>query len=154
MDNYENTVCAELALVLIGPEEMAVPLVASLYYGRSDPYAVRMAFHTGTGEPVEWVFARDLLAAGLKGRAGAGDIRIWPSPRATPAQETGQLFGEGAAARGDIINVELFSPSGHAHFQAPAVLTAEFLQRTYRLVPAGQEASTVDIEAELEALLR
>jgi hypothetical protein len=133
---------------------MAVSLVASLYYGRSDPYAVRMAFHNGTGEPVEWVFARDLLAMGLTGHAGAGDIRIWPSPRATAGQEPDELFCEGTAARGDIINIELCSPSGHAHFQAPAVITAEFLQRTYRLVPAGQEASAVDIEAELDALLR
>jgi hypothetical protein len=30
-----------------------------------DPYVVKIAFHVGTDEPVEWIFARDLIAASL-----------------------------------------------------------------------------------------
>ncbi len=51
-----------------------------MYYSGSDPYAVRMAFHVGTDEPVEWIFARDLLAAGIESRQGEGDVQVWPSP--------------------------------------------------------------------------
>jgi len=51
-----------------------------MYYSGSDPYAVRMAFHVGTDEPVEWIFARDLLAAGIESRHGEGDVLVWPSP--------------------------------------------------------------------------
>ena len=50
-----------------------------MYYSGKDPYAVRMAFHVGTDEPVEWIFARDLLAAGIESRQGEGDVQVWPS---------------------------------------------------------------------------
>ena len=63
--NISATVSAELGLRLVAAEQAVVPLVASLYYRGSDPYAIRMAFHVGAEEPVEWIFARDLLADAL-----------------------------------------------------------------------------------------
>src|SRR5437879_43187 len=74
-----TTISAELGLRLVVPQQTIVPLVASMYYCGADPYAVRMAFHVGTDEPVEWIFARDLLAAGIKAREGDGDVHVWPS---------------------------------------------------------------------------
>ena len=68
MMNSSVTVSAELGLSLVVPEHGSVPLVASLYYSADDPYAIRMAFHVGTDEPVEWIFARDLLAVGRIGQ--------------------------------------------------------------------------------------
>src|ERR1700690_3688875 len=76
-----TTVSAELGLRLVVPQQTIVPLVASLYYSGTDPYAIRMAFHVGTDEPVEWIFARDLLAAGIESRHGEGDVQVWPSAR-------------------------------------------------------------------------
>jgi hypothetical protein len=32
----------------------------------SGPYAVRLAFRAGLEEPVEWIFARDLLSRGIQ----------------------------------------------------------------------------------------
>ena len=81
-----TTISAELGLKLVVPQQTIVPLVASMYYSGSDPYAVRMAFHVGTDEPVEWIFARDLLAAGIEARQGEGDVQVWPS--AESAAET------------------------------------------------------------------
>src|SRR5215469_7399657 len=52
--NTSAIVAAELGLTLVVPEHGAVPLTASLNYRRDDPYAIRMAFHVGTDEPVEW----------------------------------------------------------------------------------------------------
>ena len=63
--NSINTVAAELGLRLVVPEHDGVPLTASLHYRAEDPYAIRMAFHVGMDEPVEWIFARDLLAGGM-----------------------------------------------------------------------------------------
>jgi hypothetical protein len=63
--NSRTAVSAELGLGLVGPEHAIVPLMASLYYSCQDPYAVKIAFHVGTDEPVEWIFARDLIAASL-----------------------------------------------------------------------------------------
>jgi len=123
-----------------------------MYYSGSDPYAVRMAFHVGTDEPVEWIFARDLLAAGIESRHGEGDVRVWPSSASCP--ESG-LDLTGSAQPGDkVLNIELSSPFGQAHFEAPAQAMAAFLRRTYQIVPAGQESRYIDIEAELNDLLR
>jgi hypothetical protein len=48
----------------------------------------------------------------------------------------------------------LSSPLGQAHFEAPAREISDFLRRTYQLVPAGEESGHIDIEAELNDLLR
>ena len=69
-----------------------------MYYSGSDPYAVRMAFHVGTDEPVEWIFARDLLAAGIESRQGEGDVQVWPS--SVSCAETDDLDVIGSAEDG------------------------------------------------------
>jgi len=146
-----TTISAELGLRLVVPQQTIVPLVASLYYSGSDPYAVRMAFHVGTDEPVEWIFARDLLAAGIESRHGEGDVQVWPSP--VSRTEAGDLGGIGETG-GKILNIELSSPFGQAHFEAPAQAMSAFLKRTYQIVPPGRESSYIDIETELNDLLR
>lgn len=123
--------------MLVVPQHAIVPLVASLFYSGADPYAVRMAFHVGTDEPVEWIFARDLLSAGMAGPSGEGDVRVWPS-----------------AAEGEpTLNLVLSSPFGQAHFEAPMQDLADFLRRTYEAIPAGHEAEYFDIGGELDGLL-
>ena len=144
-DSSSITISAELGLRLVVPQQTIVPLVASMYYSGTDPYAVRMAFHVGTDEPVEWIFARDLLAAGIEARQGECDVQVWPSP--TSCAETEALVGP-------VLNIELSSPFGQAHFEAPAEAMSAFLRRTYQIVPAGKESDFVDLEAELNDLLR
>jgi hypothetical protein len=148
-----TTISAELGLRLVVPQQTIVPLVASMFYSGSDPYAVRMAFHVGTDEPVEWIFARDLLAAGIESRQGEGDVHVWPSPG--PCTQSGDLDLTGSPQPEEkVLNIELSSPFGQAHFEAPAPAMAAFLRRTYQIVPAGQESGHIDIEAELNDLLR
>ena len=139
MNSSSRTVSAELGLRLVVPQQTIVPLVASLYYSSDDPYAIRIAFHVGLDEPVEWIFARDLLAAGAQDREGHGDVTVWPS-----ADDTGS----------PILNIELSSPFGRARFEAPAREVTDFLDRAYQMIPAGTEGDHVDIEAGLADLLR
>jgi len=147
-----TTISAELGLRLVVPQQTIVPLVASLYYSGRDPYAVRMAFHVGTDEPVEWIFARDLLSAGIESRQGEGDVQVWPS--AQSCAETDGLDVSGAAGtEGTVLNIELSSPFGQAHFEAPIKEISDFLKRTYAIVPGGDETDFVDVEAELAELL-
>jgi len=137
MMNSGPTVSAELGLSLVVPEHGAVPLMASLRYTAEDPYAIRMAFHVGTDEPVEWIFSRELLAAGMDGPAGEGDVHVWP-----------------AADHGlGLLNIALSSPFGHAHFEAPMNAIAEFLARTFAVIPADEESAFVNIDDELDELL-
>jgi Streptomyces sporulation and cell division protein, SsgA len=149
VNTSRTAVSADLRLGLIGPEHTIVPLMASLHYTSQDPYAIRIAFHVGTGEPVEWAVARDLLAAALRSREGIGDVQAWPS-----AAPGGPAAGcEGTAAGPAILNLAMSSPFGHAQFEAPAAAIGAFLRRTYRLVPAGQESSFIDFDTELGELL-
>lgn len=131
------TVSAELDLSLVVPEHGAVPLVASVDYCADDPYAIKMSFHVGTDEPVEWIFARELLAAGLECPAGEGDVQAWPDD----------------ADGSDVLNIALSSPFGEARFEAPLSATAEFLQSTYGIIPAGAEGDFIDVDSELDDLL-
>ena len=137
MMNTGATVSAELGLSLVVPEHGAVPLVASLAYSVGDPYAIRMAFHVGTDDPVEWIFSRDLLSAGLGGPTGEGDVQVWP----------GEIHGIA------VLNIALSSPFGQAHFEAPMISIADFLNRTYGLIAAGCESDFINIDGELDELL-
>jgi Streptomyces sporulation and cell division protein, SsgA len=115
-----------------------VLLNASLRYDRDDPYAVYLSFSTSPGRrSIEWMFARSLVADGLTVPAGAGDVRIWPSPE--------DLSGP--------VYVELSSPSGRALFAVPRGVLADFVARCHTLVPPGTEAAYLDLDAELDMLL-
>jgi Streptomyces sporulation and cell division protein, SsgA len=134
--NGSTTVSAELDLRLVVPDHAAVPLIASLRYEGDDPYAVRMAFHVGLDEPVEWIFARELLTGGPEYLTGDGDVQVWPD-----------------TSGGDVLNIALSSPFGQALFEARATAVAQFVRRTYELVPAGREGDFADMETEIDALL-
>ncbi|MFC9975202.1 SsgA family sporulation/cell division regulator [Spirillospora sp. NPDC050679] len=135
--NSSTTVSAELGLRLVVPDRTTVPLLAGLEYAADDPYAIRMAFYVGDDEPVEWIFARELLTVGIVRRVGDGDVEVWPAE------------GEDD----DSLNIALSSPFGDALFEVPLSPLADFLHRTYQAVPAGQEGECIDIDAELETLL-
>ncbi|HKA96551.1 MAG TPA: SsgA family sporulation/cell division regulator [Streptosporangiaceae bacterium] len=132
------TVVAELGLRLVVPERGGVPLTASLRYRGDDPYAIRMSFHVGLDDPVEWLFARDLLAVGVQAPTGDGDVRVWPTSEADR----------------DVLNISLSSPFGQAHFEASLAAVSGFLRRSYEVVPLGREADFVDVEGELKDLHR
>src|SRR5580692_129491 len=142
MTTSHTAVSAELGVGLVGPEHTIVPLMASLYYNRLDPYAVRIAFHVGTDEPVEWTLARDLLAAALHSREGIGDVQAWPSAASAA----------GEAAAHDVLNISMTSPFGHARFEASARDIEHFLARTFEVVPQGGEPSFMNFDDELTDL--
>ncbi len=150
MSSNCSEVSAELGLGLVSPEHTIVPLMAELSYRCADPYAVRMAFDVGTDEPVEWMIARDLLAAALHGSEGLGDVRAWPS--AASCDPGVVAIGAGAAGHA-ILNIAMTSPYGQAQFEVSATAIEEFLQRTYQLVATGQESSYLNFDAELTELL-
>jgi hypothetical protein len=169
MNSSRTEVSAELELGLVSPENTIVPLMAALAYSSADPYAVRMAFDVGTDQPVEWILARDLLAAALLGPEGIGDVRAWPSaascdpdPRIVPAAASpvvaspvvaGPVAASPVGARQGILNIAMSSPFGHAQFEISAPAIGAFLERTYQVVPAGQESGYLDFDAELTELL-
>lgn len=133
------SVTTELELQLVVPGGPPLPVLAGLRYDATDPWAVRVAFHTGGdgNGVVEWLFARQLLTDGTGRSVGEGDVRVWPS-----------VHG------GDqVINLAMASPSGAALFEIDQHALAQFLQQTYLAVPTGSEGALVDLDAELALLL-
>lgn len=140
MTTRPTTVSTEMNLRLLVPGTPSLPVRAELRFDVDDPYAVQIAFHTGShtaGEVVEWTFARQLLGDGVRALVGEGDVQVWPS-----------------SAEGDaVVCLSLSSPSGRALFEVPLAGLVEFLTQTYAAVPTGSEADYVDVDTELALLL-
>jgi len=125
----------ELRLVLGGDRAIAVP--ATLSYSRDAPYAVTASFHTAEGD-VTWVFGRDLLYQGLEAPVGDGDVAVWPCTQRD--QES--------------LCLSLSSPTGSALLEADIAAVGAFPDLTYVLVPSGSEGQHIDMDAELDLILR
>ncbi|MFB9908578.1 SsgA family sporulation/cell division regulator [Allokutzneria oryzae] len=113
----------------------AVTVEVELEYSTTDPYAIRMLFNPLRGKSVEWIVARELLADGLLGKAGEGDVKIWPI--------SGPM---------DLVEIEFSTPAGLARFGADAEVLADFLNDSYLLVPSGEESLWFDFDHELTFL--
>lgn len=101
-------------------------------YSPADPYAVELAFPDTNGGLVVWSLARDLLADGLVGPVGLGDVRLLPGPKR--------------------IRMELASPTGRAALFFVRDDVAEAIAATERLVPVGAESARIDWDGELSQL--
>jgi hypothetical protein len=137
MSTRPDSVTTQLDLRLVVPGNPSLPVMSELTYDHDDPYAIRVAFHTGGTDVVEWTFARSLLTDGVTHPVGEGDVQVWPSH----------------SAGKPVVCLSLSSPSGRALFEAPLSDLVEFLTKTYAVVPTGSEGDFVDVEAELALLL-
>ncbi|MEU8591671.1 SsgA family sporulation/cell division regulator [Streptomyces sp. NPDC048664] len=123
-------------LVAAAPRMQSIP--ATLHYDRRDPFAVRMTFPapaTLEGVDVCWTFARDLLAAGLAGPEGHGDVRVRP-------------YGY------DRTVVEFHAPEGTAVVHIHSRDVRQFLRRSTALVPVGLEHLQLNLDEDLAELMR
>ncbi|HEU5035268.1 MAG TPA: SsgA family sporulation/cell division regulator [Mycobacteriales bacterium] len=137
MSTRPDSVTTQLELRLVVPGSPSLPVVAEFAYDHGDPYAMKVAFHTGGSDVVEWTFARALLTDGVTHPAGEGDVQVWPSH----------------SGGRPVVCLSLSSPSGRALFEVPLTSLVEFLTKTYAVVPTGSESDYVDVEAELALLL-
>jgi len=137
MSARRDTVSTEIELRLVVSDGPDRAVQADLSYSPLDPYAIRVAFHTGTTEVVEWTFARSLLTDGVTHPVGDGDVQVWP------------INTDGVPK----VCLSLSSPSGRALFEAPLTELVQFLTRTYSLVPTGCESDFVHVDSELAAML-
>lgn len=128
-----DNVVSELEFALVVADADPIKVSAHLRYDVRDPFAVCVSFDAGAADRIEWTFARELLDQGLWQASGDGDVKVWP--------------------RGNSVVVALCSPSGRAVLETPRQPVADFVTRTQRLVPSGQEAAFIDLDRELTALL-
>ena len=137
MEVAPAAVVQSMTLELIDANGGATPLDVELRYDSQDPFAVMALFRTGAAV-VRWVFSRDLLAQGLYGPIGDGDVHVWPC-----------LDPAGRA----VVIVELSSPDGEALLQASSAEVSDFLARTEVVVAAGQEGRYLDLDLVINQLL-
>jgi hypothetical protein len=134
MLNSSQTVTKSLTLSVSAVTGDA-DLEAELRYDPSDPLAVSLAIGTECGEPVVWVFGRELLADGVKDCAGEGDITIEPASELNSRDLRITLATDCLAT-----------------MLAPRDEVVEFLVETYTVVPTGTEFDRIDWDAEISSL--
>nr|BFD88026.1 SsgA family sporulation/cell division regulator [Streptomyces sp. Xyl84] len=110
---------------------------AEFRYDPLSPLVVTVTFLIEGGPRATWRIGRDLLYQGLHSMSGVGDIQVWPSH-----------LEERATAW-----LQLMSKDVGALFELPVPPLAEWLDDTYRLVPAGTETSRLDLDTFLADLL-
>ncbi len=87
------------------------------------------------GEHVVWSFLRDLIADGVDGPAGMGDVQFYP-----------HLSGR--------ICLTLSAPEGELTLMCLRRELVDFVEDTYFRVPRGAEQVDVDVDAELFLLIQ
>lgn len=114
--------------------------VLRLVWSPDDPLAVRLELTAQPDHPAlprgEWVVLRDFLRYGLDEPTGDGEVRILPDELR------------------DRVWFELARPGRAACVSIPRDVAREFLDRTERCVPCGDERSDDAIDALLHRLLR
>ncbi|UVS82038.1 SsgA family sporulation/cell division regulator [Actinokineospora sp. UTMC 2448] len=109
----------------------SIPVRSRWTYRTAEPFTIAAAFQTDNDSWVKWVFARDLLLAGLSSAAGEGDVRFRP----------------GSDASDRVLYVEIESPDGHAMLVMSHADVADFAAVTAAMVPVGEESDFFDVDA-------
>jgi hypothetical protein len=124
--------------MLVAVHGDGTPVRSRWTYRAGEPYAVTVAFQAGPGRWVEWVFARDIIDAGLVGSAGLGDVRIRPE----------------RTLEHSVVVLEISSPEGEARLELDLRSVAAFLDATAAIVPLGEEENYLDIDGLIDELTR
>ncbi|MDR8415085.1 SsgA family sporulation/cell division regulator [Nonomuraea sp. 3-1Str] len=130
------------SILLLDKERPDTPLAATLTYTSRDPYAVELALLDAYGDELQaHVFARSLLADGLSGAAGQGDVRV--GPVGNDDWLVIELSGE------ELRNEAADTVS----FFVAREQVVSFVARSYRLVPKGLEHEWIDWDREIASVL-
>ncbi|MGW3952037.1 SsgA family sporulation/cell division regulator [Streptomyces sp. NPDC004752] len=110
------------------------PVLAHLTYDVGDPFAVTAVFGHDGHVLARWRLDREMLAEGLRGPVGVGDVRLRPVATGVWQELRIDLLGD-------------LKPDGGRHQAvvfAWAPTIAAFLRETREAVPPGREVVPVD----------
>ncbi|GAA2264618.1 hypothetical protein GCM10010415_30800 [Streptomyces atrovirens] len=119
-----------------------VPVPICLAYSTEDPYTVYLDSHARAETQVTWAVSRDLLTAGIRGRAGGGDVSVCPGHDGDAGSVHLLLAGHGGTPDGDPVLLRARTPDIEA-----------FLQWTEHVVPPGREGEYLDLDTLIGHLL-
>ena len=124
---------------LVALYDGGTPVRSRWSYRADQPFSVTASFQTERNRWVEWAFSRDLLAEGLRGPAGFGDVRLHP------IADEEDLH---------LLVVEIESPEGYAELELDHAGVASFLSATEHVVPLGGESDHFDVDGLIDELTR
>ncbi|MBQ1094297.1 MULTISPECIES: SsgA family sporulation/cell division regulator [Streptomyces] len=110
------------------------PVLTHLRYDPADPFAVTAVFTHDGRVLARWRLDREMLAHGLRGPVGVGDVRFGPTGNSPWEELRMEFYGDA-------------HPDGgrhHAVVYAWAPAVSAFLRRTYEVVAPGSEEVRVD----------
>ncbi|HXV92935.1 MAG TPA: SsgA family sporulation/cell division regulator [Pseudonocardia sp.] len=114
------------------------PVVTRWTYSATDPYAVGLAIRVTPDHWVEWLVARDLVAASLTGPAGEGDVRM--GPRTVQGH--------------DVVEIRLSSHDGSAVLEVDHALLRRFVTASFEVVAPGEESARMNIDEAIGRITR
>ncbi|WP_369240079.1 SsgA family sporulation/cell division regulator [Streptomyces sp. R21] len=133
----EHSISFPLEIDVTAAGRPPIPLPAEFRYERSDPYAVCLALGAPTTASVDWVFARSLLAEGLRRPAGIGDVQVTPRRHSAA----------GHPSPSDTVRILLRTRDGAAAtLEVRASAVTAFLRRTDVMVAPGTEHHHLDLD--------
>jgi len=118
-------------MILISDPSMP-PVHAEFRYRSDDPFAVQLLLSIDQSPAISWIFSRDLLAEGVRGPAGMGDVQVFP------------------VYDGTIIELRSGEQAARLLTHTPDLM--DFLDRSVEIVPSGSEAAYFEIEPDLRDL--
>ncbi|MFI0517875.1 SsgA family sporulation/cell division regulator [Streptomyces sp. WSLK1-5] len=126
-----------LEIVRVLDEQTSRSVLADFRFDPGTPMVVSVTFKPAAAAAVTWRIGRELLYRGLFEHSGEWDVRMRPALHEEPS--TAWLM--------------LNSVSGSALFSLPVPPLAEWLEATYRIVPAEAEGDALDWDGFLAELL-
>ncbi|MEW2179662.1 SsgA family sporulation/cell division regulator [Streptomyces sp. NPDC005406] len=137
MDKRPSAVTRAVTAHVSALQGPPLPLPAELHYEITDPYAVRISLGASNGPLVTWVFARELLAQGLRCPTGTGDVVVIPK----------------YCHHSHTVRIVLRNSSGVALVEMGATEVAAFVQQSFDVVPAGAERDHLNLDDLITALV-
>lgn len=117
-------------------EQTLRPVLADFRFDPGTPMIVSVTFKPAAGAAVTWRIGRELLYRGLFEDSGEWDVQMRPALHETPSTAW----------------LTLNSDSSSALFGLPVPPLAEWLEATYRIVPAEAEGDALDWDGFLAEL--
>jgi hypothetical protein len=139
--NTDSTVTMQVDAHVVDSLGERHALIALMHYTGEDAFAVDTTFiapQRPNDQGVTWTFARELLSTARFEPVGEGDVHAWPT------------MGDDHEP---VIAMLLMSPDGQALVELSAAGVEQFIKATLTVVPVGAEASEVDFDQMLAALL-
>jgi hypothetical protein len=131
-----HSCCHAVTAVMLLPGGHRLRIPATMAYDPQDCLAVRMTFGPGGPGTAVWIFGWELLAKGLNGAVGLGDVRVAP-----------------CAGTNSWLLIRLGRPGDEAHVELDTADVRRFVAFARRRAPLHTRQVQDALDAELSRIV-